>query len=152
LERGRKRRKPNPIVVAVSGGFDPLHYGHIKYIQSAKKLGDYLVVIVDPDSYLINKKGYYFLTQIERARIVEQIKGVDEVFLSKDENNNICDALREIRPSIFANGGDRQEANVEEDIVCQELYCQQVFGIGGYNKENSSSMIVKQFLERFANV
>lgn len=144
----KSKRRPLPIVVAVSGGFDPLHYGHIKYIQSAKKLGDWLVVIVDPDSYLLYKKGYYFLTQHERARIVEQIKGVDEVFLLNDESNNVCEALKQIRPQIFANGGDRQEPNPEEDIVCQEIYCQQVFGIGGYYKENSSSWIIEDFMKR----
>jgi len=145
----RKHRSRKPIVVAISGGFDPLHYGHIKYIQSAKKLGDHLTVIINNDDFLIRKKGYYFLPQHERANIVREIKGVDEVFISHDEDDTVCQALLGIKPQVFANGGDRQDANVYELRVCEEIYCQQVFGIGGYNKENSSSWIIEKFIERF---
>ncbi len=152
LERAKKeRRKHNDIVVAVSGGFDPLHYGHIQLIQSAKKLGDRLVVIINNDEFLIRKKGFYFMTARERARIVNEVKGVDEVFISNDKDDTVCEALRDIHPDIFANGGDRGESNSSraEEVVCSEIYCAQRFGIGGYYKLDSSSNIVSNFLKRF---
>lgn len=148
MERQRRSRKPNPIVVAVSGGFDPLHYGHIQLIQSAKKLGDELVVIINNDNFLIRKKGYYFLSQHDRARIVQEIKGVDTVYISDDEDDTVCKALTKIRPEVFANGGDRVAPDSEESKVCDAIYCKQVFGIGGHYKINSSTRIVKDFVER----
>lgn len=148
----QKKRKPNLIVVAISGGFDPLHMGHILLIQEAKKLGDYLVAIINNDDFLIRKKGYYFMPIEQRALIVNSIKGVDEVYLSKDTDDTVCESLREVNPVIFANGGDRSSANSLEDEVCNQIFCKQVFGIGGYNKLNSSSKIVENFLRRFSGL
>lgn len=136
-------------IVAVSGGFDPLHIGHIHLIIEAKKLGDHLIVIVNNDDFLIRKKGYYFLSQSERSKIILNVKGVDEVFISHDKDDTVCKSLLSIRPHIFANGGDRKESNVEENIICKKIYCHQIFGVGGFNKENSSSLIIKNFLKRY---
>ena len=99
------------IVVAVSGGMDPIHIGHIRLIQDAKKLGDKLVVILNNDNWLKKKKSLIFMHQNERKEIIEAIKGVDEVILTDHGPNpqdmSVSKELAKIKPDIFANGGDR---------------------------------------------
>src|SRR4030043_2007516 len=99
-------------IVAVSGGFDPIHIGHIRMIREASKLGK-LIIILNNDAFLIRKKGRPFMPLEERKEILENIKGVDSVFLSIDEDDSVCKSLEAIKPDIFANGGDRRD---ESDI------------------------------------
>lgn len=100
------------VVVAVSGGFDPLHIGHIRMFQEAKKLGDELVVILNNDHWLTDKKGAPFMSEAERKEIIEAIKGVDRVVVTShapgDADRSVCRELREVKPHIFANGGDHK--------------------------------------------
>ena len=100
-----------PIVVAVSGGFDPLHIGHVRMFQEATKAGDKLIVIVNNDHWLRKKKGKEFMPEEERAEVIKALGCVDEVILTKHSENpqdlSVCESLREIKPDIFANGGDR---------------------------------------------
>jgi len=107
MPNNRDERKP--IVVAVSGGFDPVHIGHMRMFNEAKKLGDKLVVIVNNDNWLIKKKGYVFVPQRERKEIIEAFGAVDEVILTDHEKNpadmSVASALRKLKPHIFANGG-----------------------------------------------
>src|SRR3989344_8376514 len=99
------------VVVAVSGGFDPIHIGHIRMFQAAKALGDELVVILNNDNWLADKKEKPFMPGVEREEIIQAIKSVDRVVLtdhvSGDSDRSVCRALHAIKPDIFANGGDR---------------------------------------------
>lgn len=139
--------------VAVSGGFDPIHIGHIEMMQEAKALGDKLVVIVNNDNWLKAKKGFVFMPEKERADIIKAIRYVDEVVLTKHETNpsdmSVCQALEEIRPDIFANGGDRKPDGdpVPEVELCNKLGIKLVYNIGKSGKIQSSSELVKKAKE-----
>jgi cytidyltransferase-like protein len=137
-------------LVLITGGFDPLHSGHIAYIQSAKKLGDTLVVGVNSDAWLTRKKGSPFMSFDERMTIVKNIKDVDFVLEFNDDDGSAKSAIKLARQTwpdhkiIFANGGDRTDANIPEmDIRDSNL--QFVFGVGGFNKANSSSWILQEW-------
>jgi D-beta-D-heptose 7-phosphate kinase/D-beta-D-heptose 1-phosphate adenosyltransferase len=137
-------------IVLVTGGFDPIHSGHIAYLKEAKKLGDMLVVGVNSDEWLIRKKGKFFLPYHERRTIIQNIKGVDAVIGFNDDDGTAKDAIvkvREFNPYseiIFANGGDRTKENIPEmDIVDDNLSF--VFGVGGEHKMNSSSWILSNW-------
>ncbi|MFH1455209.1 MAG: adenylyltransferase/cytidyltransferase family protein [bacterium] len=141
--------KKKPIVVAVSGGFDPLHIGHVRIFKQAKKLGDKLIVILNNDNWLKKKKGYVFMSQHERKELIEAIKYVDEVVLTSHTKNtkdrSVCNELEKIMPHIFANGGDRKHDNVPEVSVCESIGCKMVFNIGEGGKIQSSSWLVDAF-------
>lgn len=130
------------IVVAVSGGFDPIHIGHIRYFKEAKKLGDELLVILNTDDFLIRKKGKPFMIFDERKEILEAIRWVDEVVASVDNDQTVCKSLRYYRPDIFAKGGDRTIDNIPEKETCNELRIKMFFGVGG-PKIQSSSWLIK---------
>jgi len=144
--------KTKDITVAVSGGFDPIHIGHIRMFQEAKKLGDRLVVIMNNDNWLNKKKGYSFMSENERKEILESIKGVDEVVITSHapntEDMSVCAELEKIRPDIFANGGDRFKDNIPEVAVCESIGCKMVFGLGQDGKVQSSSWLLKRFYEK----
>ncbi|MEK9166387.1 MAG: adenylyltransferase/cytidyltransferase family protein, partial [Patescibacteria group bacterium] len=110
-------RRPKKIV-AVSGGFDPVHVGHIRHFKAARKLGDKLVVILNNDNWLRLKKGFVFMPEKERKEIIEAFSYVDEVVLTGHKRNtkdiSICEELKKIRPHIFAKGGDRTLENIPE--------------------------------------
>jgi cytidyltransferase-like protein len=137
-------------IVLITGGFDPLHSGHIAYFKAAKKLGDILVVGVNSDTWLTRKKGSPFMPYKERAEIVRNIVGVDFVIDFDDSDGSAKNALWMVRQSypqdkiIFANGGDRTHINIPEmDIDDNNI--QFVFGVGGFNKTNSSSWILQEW-------
>jgi cytidyltransferase-like protein len=137
-------------IVLITGGFDPLHSGHIAYFKEAKKLGDILVVGVNSDAWLTRKKGAAFMPYMERATIVRNIVGVDFVIDFNDNDGSAKHAIQMVRQSypqdqiIFANGGDRTNDNIPEmDIVDANLKF--VFGVGGFNKANSSSWILQEW-------
>ena len=134
------------ITVAVSGGFDPVHRGHIKLFKEARQLGDRLIVILNRDDFILRKKGYVFMSQEERKEIIESIRWVDEVVLSVDKDQTIAESIRHYCPDIFANGGDRVEPVPEEDLACWQIGCNQVFGVGG-GKVQSSSQLVAHMTE-----
>ena len=123
--------------VAASGYFDPLHVGHIEYLEKAKRLGDKLVVIVNSDVQAKIKKGKAFMREEDRLKIVKSLKCVDEAFISIDNNSSVCESLRLAKPHIFANGGDRKQEEIPEAGVCEELGIEMVDGLG--EKIRSSS-------------
>ena len=129
-------RAKSTIVVA-SGYFDPLHVGHIEYLEKAKQLGDELVVIVNSDVQARIKKGRSFMREEDRLKIVKSLKCVDKALISIDNNSSVCESLRLVKPHIFANGGDRKEEEIPEAEVCQELGIEMVDGLG--EKIRSSS-------------
>jgi cytidyltransferase-like protein len=139
-------------IVLVTGGFDPLHSGHIEYFNSAKQLGDILVVGVNSDEWLTRKKGRPFLPWEERATIVGGLKDVTRVINFDDSDGSAKDAIRKLRaiyPNqmiVFANGGDRTKDNIPEmDLLNEYLHLTFVFGVGGENKKNSSSWILEEW-------
>ncbi|MFA6252705.1 MAG: adenylyltransferase/cytidyltransferase family protein [Patescibacteria group bacterium] len=134
--------------VAVSGGFDPVHIGHVRMFEAAKKLGDKLVVILNNDNWLKKKKGYVFMREKERKEIIEAFAVVDKVVITKHPKNpkdmSVCTALRQVKPDIFANGGDRKLDNIPEVQVCKEIKCQMIFNVGKGGKVQSSSWLVNK--------
>lgn len=137
-------------IVATSGGFDPLHIGHIRCFKEAKKLGDYLVVILNSDRFLKEKKGIVFMPWAERKEIIESLECVDQVVECVDENQSVCKTLERISPHIFAKGGDRILENIPEREVCERLNIKMVFNVGG-NKVQSSSWLLKKYLLKNGN-
>ena len=135
-------------VVLCTGGFDPLHSGHIEYFRAAKRLGDILVVGVNSDSWLRRKKGREFMPGTERVAIIENLRMVDHCILFNDTENHAIEAIRNVKimyPNsqiIFANGGDRTADNIPEMI---EPDVEFHFGVGGANKINSSSWILEEW-------
>jgi cytidyltransferase-like protein len=136
-------------VVLVTGGFDPIHSGHLAYFKAAKELGDILVVGVNSDEWLTRKKGKPFMPFEERRTIIENIKGVGNAFAFNDDDGSAIDAIRHIKnifPAnseiIFANGGDRTKDNIPE-MVFDDVHF--VFGVGGDDKKNSSSWILEEW-------
>lgn len=137
-------------IVIVTGGFDPLHSGHIAYFNSARELGDRLIVGVNSDDWLVRKKGQGFMPWRERATIVAALHTVDQVIDFDDSDGTAKDAIVKVRQRypnaeiVFANGGDRTASNIPEmDIVDDRL--EFAFGVGGEDKKNSSSWILQEW-------
>jgi len=133
-------------VIAVSGGFDPVHIGHVRMIRDAARYGD-VMVIINSDDWLMRKKGYVFMPWEERAEIMGNIKGVRFVTQVDDSDGTVCEALKRHRPDAFANGGDRKTENTPEMDVCEELGIQMMWAVGGSNKPQSSSWLVNKLKE-----
>lgn len=137
-------------VTLISGGFDPLHSGHIAYIKEAKKLGSYLVVALNSDDWLTRKKGVPFMSFQERKTLLENIKDVDEVYEVDDSDGSVLDAIRYCLATfptseiIFANGGDRTKTNIPE-MQIKDSRLSFAFEVGGSDKKNSSSKILSEW-------
>lgn len=135
-------------IVIVSGGFDPIHAGHISMIRHARSLGDWLIVGVNSDDWLTRKKGRAFMPWQHRSEIISNVVGVDEVLSFDDSDGSACDLLLKARqkypavPIIFANGGDRTEKNIPEMSLAEFEFA---FGIGGNDKIGSSSDFLKNW-------
>lgn len=133
--------KKKPIIVAVSGYFNPLHVGHLEMIERARKLGDKLVAIVNNDYQVKLKGSVPFMTQADRIKIIGALRSVDEVFLSIDKDKTVCRSLAKVKPTIFANGGDRKSlGDVPEFPVCEKLNIKMVDGLG--KKIRASSQMI----------
>lgn len=157
ISKKNKYRKKK--IVMVSGGFDPMHIGHIRYMQEAKKLGDYLIVVINNDNWLRAKKGKEFMSQNDRKEILEAFNFVDEVIISNHKINmdysnpiqrSVCEEIKMIKPHIFANGGDRHPDGdpIPEVTVCEELGIKIVYNIGEGGKVRSSSEMLKEYSKR----
>lgn len=130
------------IIVAASGYFDPIHVGHIEYLEKARDLGDKLIVIINNDAQVKLKKGEPFMPQEERAKIVAALRCVDEIFMSIDTDKSVCKSLEAIKPNIFAKGGDRFSNEIPESVVCNKYNIQIMDGLG--DKIQSSSWLIKR--------
>jgi cytidyltransferase-like protein len=137
-------------IVIVTGGFDPVHSGHLAYFKAARTLGDRLIVGLNSDAWLSRKKGRPFMPMSERLALVGNLNMVDEVVTYNDNDGSSCDAIRVIRARypdadiVFANGGDRTQANIPEMSV-QDDHVTFAFGVGGEDKRNSSSWILQEW-------
>ena len=136
----------------VSGGFDPIHIGHVRLFREAKKLGDELIVLINNDNWLKLKKGYIFMPEHERKEIIEAFEAVDRVILSGHRKNtkdiSVCEEIKAIRPHLFVKGGDRTYDNIPEVPLCEEIGCKMVFNVGFGGKVQSSSELVKKVQKR----
>ena len=139
-------------IVLITGGFDPVHSGHIAYIKAARELGDSLIVGINSDEWLRRKKGQEFMPWEERATIIANLYDVDRVINFDDSDNSAKDAIRKVRAIhpqaqiIFANGGDRTKENIPEmDLLEEMLHLEFAFGVGGEDKKNSSSWILQEW-------
>jgi D-beta-D-heptose 7-phosphate kinase/D-beta-D-heptose 1-phosphate adenosyltransferase len=135
--------KPRRKTIMVSGGFDPVHIGHIRMILEASKHGD-VIVVANSDDWLFRKKGFTFMEFEQRAEILAAVKGVIKVSGVDDSDGTVCEAIMRLKPDYFANGGDRKKHNTPEQSVCDELGVEMLWGIGGNNKANSSSDLVER--------
>jgi len=139
-------------IVLVTGGFDPLHSGHIEYFKAAKELGDELHVGLNSDEWLIRKKGKPFMSFLERATVIENLKVVDKVVAFDDEDDSACGAIYKTMAThgdihiVFANGGDRTNTTTPEFKTYGDMpNVEFAFGVGGENKMNSSSWILDEW-------
>jgi len=146
---GKKKRKNK--LVAISGGFDPIHIGHLQLIRAAAKYGR-VVVILNTDQWLLDKKGYYFMTLEERIELLKSIKKVARVVVADDADGTVANTLRKVEPDYFANGGTIDEESIcqREREVCDEVGIEMVFAIGG-RKVQSSSELVKKLTKKKSN-
>jgi len=131
------KEKKNKTVM-VSGGMDPIHFGHVRMIQEAAKYGD-VIVVLNSDKWLFRKKGFVFMNYDQRAEIANAIKGVTVVSKVDDKDNTVCEAIERLKPDYFANGGDRGRTNTPEVNLCKEMGVELLWGIGGNSKVASSS-------------
>ena len=149
-------KKVGKKIVMVSGGFDPVHIGHVRMFNEAKRLGDELVVYINNDNWLRAKKGFVFMPEHERKEIIEAFEAVDRVIISEHEENtndmSVCMGLIKIKPHIFANGGDRDEKDADnpdsslykERKIHKKLGIEMVYNVGHGGKIQSSSDLVKK--------
>ena len=150
------KKKAKKKVVMVSGGFDPIHIGHIRYMQEAKKLGDKLVVVINNNNWFEVKGKPVFMSDWERKEIIEALGCVDEVIISGHEKGtkdiSVANEIRKIKPNIFANGGDRKPEDVDlpsaEYEVCKEFGIEMVFNVGRGGKVRSSSDLLREYSKK----
>lgn len=126
--------------VCVSGGFDPVHIGHLRMIQEASQHGQ-VIVIVNSDDWLMRKKGYIFMPFEERCEILRGFAAVSETTHVDDADGTVCEALRRLKPTYFANGGDRKTDNTPEMDVCDAEGIQLLWGVGGGKIQSSSDLV-----------
>jgi len=146
-EKGGKHKPEKEVLVAVSGFFNPIHLGHLRLFEEAKKLGTRLIVIVNNDEQVKLKGSIPFMDERERMEMITFLKSVDNVILSIDNDRSVCKTLELIKPNIFANGGDVTPENIREAEVCKKIGCKMAFGIGG-NKIQSSSWLKETIMAR----
>lgn len=149
-----KKKKGKKIRVVVSGGFDPIHVGHVRLFREARALGDELIVILNNDNWLKKKKGTNFMPQQERKELIEGIKGVDKVVLTGHKLNpndmSVCAELKKIRPDIFAQGGDRNIKNIPPcEIELEKIIGYKVVeNVGRGGKVQSSSWLLGKYVKK----
>ncbi len=151
ISKPKLKKTKNKKVVMVSGGFDPIHIGHVRYMQEAKKLGDKLVVVINNDNWFKVKGKNIFMHDKERKEIIKALSCVDKVFISLHSKNtkdiSVCNEIKKIKPDIFANGGDRKPNGdpVPEVEVCEEMGIKLVYNVGRGGKIRSSSDLLKEY-------
>ena len=133
-------KKTSDDIVCVSGGFDPVHVGHLKMMQEASRYGK-VVAIVNSDEWLMKKKGYIFMPFEERCEILQGFACVYDTEYVEDSDKTVCEALRRLKPKYFANGGDRKRANTPEMKLCEEMGVELLWNVGGGKIQSSSELV-----------
>jgi cytidyltransferase-like protein len=136
-------------IIVISGYFDPLHWGHIEYMRQAKALGTKLVVIVNNDRQSVLKKGMFCMPAAERVKIIRELKCVDLVVESIDEDRTVCRTLAMLHPHVFANGGDQFNSSIPEAAICKQLGIELVDGLGA--KVQSSRWILSSLQKKLSD-
>jgi cytidyltransferase-like protein len=141
-------------ICLVTGGFDPVHSGHIEYINSAKKYSDYVVVGINSNEWLERKKQLYLMPWQERATVIQNLKSVDQVISFDDSDGSAINAIHEClkfsKEVIFANGGDRSSVNTPELLAfTEDKRVEFIYGVGGEDKKNSSSWLLSDFTDKY---
>lgn len=131
------------MIVLCSGGFDPLHDGHLDYLEGAAKYGK-VIVALNSEMWVVRKKGWQFMPWLARARILKCLSVVYDVISVNDGDGTVCQALVRFRPRYFANGGDRNVANKAEDETCKIWNIEQLFGVGGPKVRSSSNLVLAE--------
>ena len=126
--------------IMLSGGFDPVHIGHVRMIIAAAAAGR-VIIVANSDDWLMRKKGYIFMPWEERAEILRALVGVSEVVAVDDLDGTVCEALTRIKPDIFGNGGDRNNKNTPEKALCKELGIKMAWALGGDKIQSSSELV-----------
>jgi len=126
--------------IMLSGGFDPIHIGHVRMIVAAASLGR-VIIVANSDDWLMRKKGYIFMPWEERAEILRALTGVSEVVKVDDLDGTVCDALARVKPDIFGNGGDRNNKNTPEKSLCKQRGIKMAWGLGGDKVQSSSELV-----------
>ena len=126
--------------VCISGGFDPVHVGHLRLIKEAAQFGK-LIVIVNSDAWLMRKKGYIFMPFEERCEILRGFSGVEETVAVDDLDGTVCEALTRLKPTYFANGGDRGLDNTPEMQLCEKLGVELLWYVGGHKVQSSDDLV-----------
>jgi D-beta-D-heptose 7-phosphate kinase/D-beta-D-heptose 1-phosphate adenosyltransferase len=121
-------------IIALSGGFDPLHAGHVKMLQGAAHFGR-IVIILNSDEWLVRQKGFCLMPWHERREILMALKYVHDVVPVDDRDNTVCEAITRIKPNVFGNGGDRGPRNTPERDLCLKMEIKLAYGIGGGERE-----------------
>ena len=132
--------------IIISGGFDPIHIGHLRMIKDASKLGKKLIAIANCDRFLVDKKGYVFMPIEERLEILKSFDGVDKAVESIDDDMTVCKTIEWLAKdediACFANGGDRRnEDDIPESFVCEKYGIEMEFNVGGGKIQSSSSLV-----------
>ncbi len=148
-ENKKEKNELKPVVVAVSGYFDPLHVGHLDLFGKAKSLGDFLVVIVNNDEQLKSKRENKepFMCQEDRVNLIDAIGFVDKVVLSEDKDESVCQTLKSLKPDVFAQGGDIDFERVPEKRICEESGIKMVQGLGQKIRDSSGKIIKLEDIE-----
>ena len=139
---GLLRQPRKDKTVMLSGGFDPVHVGHIRMIVEAREFGD-VIIAVNSDKWLRRKKGYIFMPFEQRCEVLAAISGVTMVTDVDDADETVCESLKRLKPDIFGNGGDRTSENTPEMDVCEELGIEMVWSLGGGKIQSSSELVIK---------
>ena len=137
----RRLRIPKKTIM-LSGGFDPIHVGHIRMIAAAADLGR-VVIAVNSDAWLRRKKGYIFMPFEQRCEVIRAISDVATTIAVLDDDGTVCEALERLKPDMFGNGGDRTDKNTPEMDVCEDLGIEMVWELGGEKVQSSSELIEK---------
>lgn len=128
--------------VMVSGGFDPIHPGHVRMIRESSLRGD-VIVALNSDEWLKRKKGYVFMSFAQRKEVLESIVGVNRVVSFNDEDETAIEAIVRHVPDYFANGGDRTNENTPEEAICRKLGVTMLWNVGGGKVASSSDLVAK---------
>lgn len=136
-----------PKTICLSGGFDPMHVGHVRKFEAVHNYSDpdclysEVIVLLNSDAWLMRKKGYVFMPYEERREILESCKWVREVFSVDDSDGTVCKALDILKPDYFGNGGDRTDSNTPEKALCEKLGIKMLWNLGGGKVQSSSALV-----------